>query len=459
MGDQLDRGSVRCGPSCNGRRLRTGRLLLGLALAVMLAGLASPAQAATVSLAISPDPAEDRDTTFTISGVADVSGQVRIFIRPAGGAPCATTDEAEQGSPLLGEPVGAGAYTRSRLRTIADPGQYLLCGYLEESSAPDRLATVTFTVRSNIASLAIDPLPILLPKQPVVLTFRGATEIARRLYARIKPAGGAPCGTSWSTDTGDDLVSFVAIDGAYAVPLNRTFDNGGYLVCAWVQEASGDLSPEASTSLTISVEALLNATKLEVARARVLRASRTLDVLAPISALASGNLNAKFHAAGQISNFTVPIDSSGRRALFRRGLSPSQARKGTGILTLTYGGDADTQPQEVRLRAASRKANLAAGRPEINGGRLTATGRISQLARGVVRLQLIYKPAGAPAQTHEYTARIANGRYGFDVQLPPEVLAGIAARRGVVHSYTLFTGYLSRRMRGEMRSYQVIGPQ
>jgi len=28
-----------------------------------------------------------------------------------------------------------------------------------------------------------------------------------------------------------------------------------------------------------------------------------------------------------------------------------------------------------------------------------------------------------------------------------------------VHSYTLFTGYLPERMRGEMRSLQVLGPR
>lgn len=33
----------------------------------------------------------------------------------------------------------------------------------------------------------------------------------------------------------------------------------------------------------------------------------------------------------------------------------------------------------------------------------------------------------------------------------------IAQRRGTVHSYILFTGYLPARMRGEMQSYQVLG--
>ncbi len=33
----------------------------------------------------------------------------------------------------------------------------------------------------------------------------------------------------------------------------------------------------------------------------------------------------------------------------------------------------------------------------------------------------------------------------------------ISQRRGTLHSYTLFTGYYQQRMRGEMRSFQVLG--
>lgn len=37
------------------------------------------------------------------------------------------------------------------------------------------------------------------------------------------------------------------------------------------------------------------------------------------------------------------------------------------------------------------------------------------------------------------------------------MIAALLARDGTVHSYTLFTGYLSARMRGEMQAYQVLG--
>ena len=198
------------------------------------------------------------------------------------------------------------------------------------------------------------------------------------------------------------------------------------------------------------------AAKLGVARARVLRADRRLSVLAPISARTAGVVRAAFQAAGRTESFNATID--GRRHWVRidRAIPASQARLGTGILTLVYPGDADTQPQEVRLRAAAQQAKLVAARPRITNGRLVAGGTINRLARGVVRLQLLFDPAGEPTKQLEFTAPIRNGAYRFNVPLSAAVRAGIATRAGVVHSYTLFTGYFPRRIRGEMRSYEVL---
>ncbi|MEJ7825803.1 MAG: hypothetical protein WKF48_10260 [Solirubrobacteraceae bacterium] len=188
----------------------------------------------------------------------------------------------------------------------------------------------------------------------------------------------------------------------------------------------------------------------------MLRSQRRLSVLAPITGRASGDIKAAYQAAGRTERFDAKINTDNRRVLINRKIPSSQARLGTGILTLTYGGDSDTQPQEVRLRAASAKASLDASRPKISGARLTANGTLSTRARGVVRLQLLYEPAGQSTRTLQYTARISNGRYRFNERLPAGVIAQIASRRGTVHSYTLFTGYLARRIRGEMRSYEVL---
>ena len=45
----------------------------------------------------------------------------------------------------------------------------------------------------------------------------------------------------------------------------------------------------------------------------------------------------------------------------------------------------------------------------------------------------------------------------IDDGLPQDVIAALLARDGTVHSYTLFTGYLPARMRGDMQAYQVLG--
>ena len=197
--------------------------------------------------------------------------------------------------------------------------------------------------------------------------------------------------------------------------------------------------------------------KLEVSRAFVDRAARRLSVLAPITARASGRVTVRLRAAGRTTTFTAAVDSANARVRFSRRIPAAQANLGTGILTITYGGDADTQPQEVRLRAASRRAQLEAGRPTISaGGVLTAGGRISSRARGVVRVQLLFEPAGQGTRTIELTAPIAGGRYRLSRALPPDVLAQIATRRGAVHSYTLFTGFAPASMRGETASFQVL---
>lgn len=198
--------------------------------------------------------------------------------------------------------------------------------------------------------------------------------------------------------------------------------------------------------------------KLSVARARVLRSARTLDVLAPITARASGRVQVEFRAAGRTTRFTVPVDTGNRRVRFTRRIPAVQAALGTGILTLTYPGDPDTQPQTVRLRAAAGHAGLRAGRPRIVAGRLIAGGTVTPRARGVVRVQLVYGLVNpATTRTVQFTAPISGGRYRLDTQLSDTVATEISERAGTVHSYVLFTGYLQRRIRGELRSYQVLG--
>jgi hypothetical protein len=196
--------------------------------------------------------------------------------------------------------------------------------------------------------------------------------------------------------------------------------------------------------------------KLSLARATINRRLRLIDVLAPITARASGRVRVELHAAGRRFRFTAPIDSANGRIRFRQRIPASQARFGTGILTISYGGDADTRPQTVRLRAANRPAQLRLARPRIVNGRLQASGTVSGRARGVVRMQLEFDRLGV-TEILRFRAPIRNGRWSLNEGLTATLSGAIGQRIGALHSYTLFTGYLPARMRGEMRSFQILG--
>ncbi|MDP2710971.1 MAG: hypothetical protein Q8O56_07110 [Solirubrobacteraceae bacterium] len=201
--------------------------------------------------------------------------------------------------------------------------------------------------------------------------------------------------------------------------------------------------------------------KLSLARATFNARARNISILAPLTRLASGAARISVFAAGRTTTFNAPIDSANGRIRVTRSVPAAQARLGTGILTLRYAGDADTRPQTVRLRAANTPARLTAQRPTITStGALRAQGTVSRSARGVVRVQLEYvNRLDGQIVTLERTARINNGRWSLNSQLSQTILAQIALRCGTVHSYTLFTGYLPARMRGEMRAYQVLPSQ
>ena len=200
----------------------------------------------------------------------------------------------------------------------------------------------------------------------------------------------------------------------------------------------------------------IHAPKLEILRSDMERSRSVLDVHAPITARASGTAEVELHAAQQRHTFDAPVNSQGRRINFRETIPAAQARLGTGILTIRYPGDPDTRPQELRLRAANGRSNLALERPRLDGGILSAGGTINPRAGGVVRVSISYVHQG---QTHvvERNAPVVGGRWALAAPLLPEDNMRIAQRTGTVHSTTAYTGDFDARLRGEARSYQVLG--
>jgi hypothetical protein len=198
--------------------------------------------------------------------------------------------------------------------------------------------------------------------------------------------------------------------------------------------------------------------KMSLLRATFFRQDSTLSILAPITALASGRATIFLQAARSTTTYTLPVDGANRRIRGTRPVKPAQAQFGTGILNISYKGDGDTRPQKVRLRAANNPSQLTSSRPVItSSGVLKASGTVTTKARGVVRTQLEYVDrVSGETTTLQRNATIRNGRWSLNSQLSSTVRAEIARRCGTVHSYVLFTGYLPRRLRGEMHNYEVL---
>jgi hypothetical protein len=237
-----------------GLRKRSAVCALAVGVALALAPAAA-ADAASISVAVSADAAEDRAITVTASGTADTGNSwVYALVRHAGGAPCGTTPATDVGgSETHDTTVSPGAYSLARTYTPEDPRRYLLCGWITQGGTVQARVSREIDVRSNAASVAFAAPATAVPDTPVVIAVNGATEVRRWLYATVKPAGGAGCGSATSTDTGGSEVVDVLVEGAFSEPRSRRFDPGTYLLCAWVEEGGGDLAPEAVASTTITV--------------------------------------------------------------------------------------------------------------------------------------------------------------------------------------------------------------
>ncbi|MDP8968861.1 MAG: hypothetical protein M3N04_09700 [Actinomycetota bacterium] len=197
-------------------------------------------------------------------------------------------------------------------------------------------------------------------------------------------------------------------------------------------------------------------TRLSITRARITRRSQRLELIAPITRLATGSARIELFAGGQRTSFATKLDSRRGRLRVNRAITRRQARPQSAIVTIRYAGNARTLPKEVRLRAASRAARLKAGRPSMKGDRLVARGTVAKAARGVVRLELVYNVDGQHV-SRKLSAKIKNGRWSLSTVLSAQVRAQIARRSGSVNSYILYTGYGPASIGGEMKFSKVLG--
>ncbi|MDX6691663.1 MAG: hypothetical protein QOG15_3120 [Solirubrobacteraceae bacterium] len=193
--------------------------------------------------------------------------------------------------------------------------------------------------------------------------------------------------------------------------------------------------------------------RLYVKGVKISRTSRRLRIDATLAPQASGAARITLSAGGHTARFSKRV-SGGRLRVSQR-ISRGMARKGTGTVTVSYGGDAATHSQKVRLRVGSRKSKLRplAG-PRIGANQLAAAGSINKRARGAVRIELNFDVAGKNV-TRAFSAKIRGGRWSLATQLPADVLAQLGQRTGGVTASAIFTG--SGKVSGAMKLYDVLG--
>jgi hypothetical protein len=248
---------------CAGTRSRAARRLLTAAAATMLLTLASagPALADSASLSFTDaagvsDPVVGVGRTITLSVSSAVSTRVHVRFRPAGGAPCAPSASSDSGASSFegfsgdtfsGTTVN-GNVTLTKTGIWPTPGTFQFCIWLAESTSTPATAFVQHvTFRRPVGSISATVAPIT-PRvgETATVTIVGSTEAPKYIYASIRAAGGAPCATSASADSGHRLVNGVSKNGAFSVPVTTIQSAPGtYLICLWLADSSSDGTPVA----------------------------------------------------------------------------------------------------------------------------------------------------------------------------------------------------------------------
>ncbi len=179
---------TRCIPTHHGGARRRVRSLatLSLALTLTLLGTAA-AQAHTLNgPTFSPGPQATVPMTISVSGTADPTASVRVYVQPGGS--CPSSDAVKAGSTPAGtteviakQPVGAFSY--SATYTPPAPGSYALCAFLFDTSA-------TSGTSASSAGFTVGPAPPPPPPPPAGTTpapgATGATPAKRCVVPTLK---------------------------------------------------------------------------------------------------------------------------------------------------------------------------------------------------------------------------------------------------------------------------------
>lgn len=190
--------------------------------------------------------------------------------------------------------------------------------------------------------------------------------------------------------------------------------------------------------------------KFQVRRGKIEKGH--LDVLVDTTAHANGDqVEVTFRANGKVSRFTETIEDA--RLRFARMLPKAQRGVSSGIMEIRYAGNERVRRVELRLRAASGKAELRREVISLSNGELTAAGGLTQRASGVVRLRLDYDRSDGSVGVWRERAKIGrDGRWSLARELPAHAHAG-------GYLSIEFTGNYPNRIRGERMAKQLLDGQ
>jgi hypothetical protein len=234
------------------------------AVALLVGASSARADSATLSVLRTdgqPDPAARVPRVFALSGVASVPETVYVKFRPAGGAPCAPNASSDSGSTFNTYPEGFygddhvnGAFRVQLVDTWPTAGEVLFCIWL--STGDSQTITTPFsqlvTFRGPIGAISASVSPgTVRPRKNAIVTVSGSTETPTYVFAKVRPAGGAPCAPTASSDTGSYIISSSSVNGSFSLQATISEETPGtYLVCAWLADTSDDATPVAGPQST-----------------------------------------------------------------------------------------------------------------------------------------------------------------------------------------------------------------
>lgn len=179
--------------------------------------------------------------------------------------------------------------------------------------------------------------------------------------------------------------------------------------------SAATLSDEADESLYFPA-------KLKVLRATVRHG--TLEALLSITGRATGALTIDYQAASQFQRSSVavgPAQEGEKRVAVSQPLAGRQRAVQTGIINATFAGDATTQPDSTRLRAANGRSGLILDRLTFADGRLGVSGSINRRVSGIVRLRASYLDLDGSTGLWNGRAAVIDGTWALNEKLPAAV--------------------------------------